>query len=49
MRFDEKKRDLNLIRLETIEKNLDDVSSIEYDFDVTIFARNDVICELTFN
>ena len=47
--FDEKKRDLNLIRLETTKKNLDDVSSIEYDFDVIVFARKNIVCELTFN
>ena len=49
MRFVKKKRDLNLIRLKTTKKNLNDVSSIKYVFDVTMFARNDIICELAFN
>ena len=36
MKF-KKKRDLNLIRFETTKRNLNDVSLIEYDFDVTMF------------
>ena len=49
MKFEEKKRDLNFIRFEATKDNLNDVSSIEYDFDVTMFVRKNVVCELAFN
>ena len=49
MKFEKKKRDLNLIRLETTKENLNDISLIKYDFDVMMFARKNVVYELIFN
>ena len=48
MKSTKKKRDRDLIRFETTKKNLNDVSSIKYDFDVIIFVRKNVN-ELIFN